>query len=94
MKPRKSPHKNRQKDLFLVELMQIIDPGNCLAKLTKVVDWDRFEEVFGLTFCEDNGLISISTRLLVVLHYLKYTHNLSDEDVVAGWVENPCWQNF
>jgi IS5 family transposase len=23
---------------------------------------------------------------------LKYTFNLSDEDVVAGWVENPYWQ--
>jgi len=29
---------------------------------------------------------------MVSLHYLKYTHNLSDEDVVAGWVENPYWQ--
>jgi IS5 family transposase len=31
---------------------------------------------------------------MVALHYLKYVHNLSDEDVVAGWVENPYWQNF
>jgi transposase, IS5 family len=29
---------------------------------------------------------------MVSLHYLKYTHNLSDDDVVAGWVENPYWQ--
>jgi transposase, IS5 family len=26
------------------------------------------------------------------LHYLKYTHDLSDEAVVRGWVENPYWQ--
>lgn len=26
--------------------------------------------------------------------YLKYTRNLSDEDVVEGWVENPYWQFF
>jgi IS5 family transposase len=31
---------------------------------------------------------------MVALHYLKYTHNLSDEDVVATWVENPYWQYF
>ena len=31
---------------------------------------------------------------MVALHYLKYTHNLSDDDVVAGWVENPYWQYF
>ena len=94
MKPRKSAHKNRQKDLFKVELMQIIDPGHSLAKLAKVVDWDRLEEVFGSTFCPDNGRPAISTRLMVALHYLKYTHNLSDADVVEAWVENPYWQYF
>ena len=26
------------------------------------------------------------------LHYLKYTHDLSDEAVLRGWVENPYWQ--
>ena len=26
------------------------------------------------------------------LHYLKYTYNLSDDDVVQGWLENPYWQ--
>ena len=29
---------------------------------------------------------------MVGLHYLKYTHDLSDEAVVRGWVENPYWQ--
>ena len=31
----------------------------------------------------------ISTRLMVALHYLKYQQDLSDEDVVVLWVENP-----
>ena len=31
---------------------------------------------------------------MVALHYLKYQHDLSDEDVVAHWVENPYWQHF
>jgi IS5 family transposase len=30
--------------------------------------------------------------LMVALHYLKYTLDLSDEQVVRGWVENPYWQ--
>jgi len=29
---------------------------------------------------------------MVSLHYLKYMHNLSDEGVLDGWVENPYWQ--
>ena len=31
---------------------------------------------------------------MVSLHYLKYMYNLSDEDVVAEWVENPYWQHL
>ena len=31
---------------------------------------------------------------MVALHYLKYTYNLSDDDVVEAWVENPYWQYF
>ncbi len=31
---------------------------------------------------------------MVAHHYLKYQHDLSDEDVVALWVENPYWQHF
>ena len=94
MKPKKPPHKNRQKDLFRVELSRIIDPGHGLVKLSKVVDWDRLDELFGSTYCPDNGRPGVSTRLMVALHYLKYTHNLSDEDVIESWVENPYWQYF
>lgn len=31
---------------------------------------------------------------MVALHYLKYEHDLSDEDVVLHWLENPYWQHF
>lgn len=70
----------------------IIDPGHGLIKLSKTVNWDRLDELFGKTYCPDNGRPAVSTRLMVSLHYLKYTFNLSDEGVVAGWVENPYWQ--
>ena len=63
-----------------------------MAKLAKVVDWGALDKVFGESYCEDNGRAAISTRLMVALHYLKFTHDLSDESVVAGWVENPYWQ--
>jgi len=94
MKPKRPPHKNRQKDLFRVELSRIIDSGHGLVKLSKVVAWDRLDDLFGSTYCPDNGRPGVSTRLMVALHYLKYTYNLSDEDVIEGWVENPYWQYF
>ncbi len=94
MKPKKSPIQEKQGDLFRVELSRIIDPGHGLVKLAKVVEWDRLEEMFGSTYCTDNGRPGVSTRLMVSLHYLKYTNDLSDEEVVSDWVENPYWQYF
>ena len=94
MKPKKSPHSDRQKDLFRVELCRIVDPSHGLIKLASVVDWDRLDELFGSSYCPDTGRPAVSTRLMVALHYLKYSFDLSDEDVVEGWVENPYWQSF
>jgi len=31
---------------------------------------------------------------MVDLHYLKFAYDLSDDEVVNGWVENPYWQYF
>lgn len=92
MKPKNSPQQNRQQDMFLSELANMINPDHPLVKIAKTVDWERLDEVFGKTFCPDNGRPAISTRLMVSLHYLKYTFNLSDEEAVAGWIENPYWQ--
>jgi transposase, IS5 family len=94
MKPKKPAIQNRQQDLFHIELSQIIDRKHSLVKLATVVDWEQLEKAFGSTYCPDNGRPAISTRLMVALHYLKYTHNLSDDNVVASWVENPYWQFF
>ena len=94
MKPKKNPQKSHQMDLFRPELIKIINPGHEMVKLAKIVDWDRLDELFGETYCPDNGRPGISTRLMVSLHYLKYTLSLSDEDTVAAWVENPYWQHL
>ena len=92
MKPKKSPQQNRQQDLFRSELANMINPNHPLVRIAQTVDWDKLDEVFGKTFCPDNGRPAISTRLMIALQYLKYTINLSDEEVVNGWIENPYWQ--
>jgi IS5 family transposase len=94
MKPKSPSIKERQGELFRVELTGVIDLSHSMVKLAKAVDWGRLEEVFGETYCADNGRPGVSTRLMVALHYLKYTYNLSDEDVLEGWVENPYWQHL
>ena len=94
MKPKRSKQENPQPNLFQSELINMINPSHSLVKLSKTIDWAKLDEVFGKSYCSDNGRPAISTRLMVSLHYLKYTFDLSDEDVLEGWVENPYWQYF
>jgi IS5 family transposase len=92
MKPQKSKY-NPQMDLFKIELSRIVDKKHPLGKLSGQMNWQAFDERFEAYFSEE-GRPAIATRLMVSLHYLKYTYNLSDEEVVRRWVENPYWQYF
>ena len=94
MKPKKPAIKESQKDLFRVELKKIIDLSHPLVKLADAVDWDRWEKTLETSYSPNKGRPGRSTRLMVALHYLKFTYRLSDMHVVAGWVENPYWQFF
>jgi transposase, IS5 family len=80
-------------DLFRERLKAIIDPRHVLVRLTGLVPWSRFDDAFG-RFYRPIGRPAKPTRLMVGLHYLKHVHDLSDEEVVARWVENPYWQFF
>lgn len=90
------PHKIKrdpQWDLFKIELNRIVNSQHPLVKLAHQIDWSAFDQKFEAQFA-DEGRPAIATRLMVALHYLKYTNDLSDEDTVALWVENPYWQYF
>ncbi len=93
MRPRREPEQP-QRELFRVELEQMVDMHHPLIGLGMRIDWVSFEEVLGATYHPTQGAPGISTRLMVALHYLKYQHDLSDENVVSHWVENPYWQHF
>lgn len=92
MKPQKNKE-NPQIELFKTELNRIVNLKHPLAKLRKQIDWKTFEIKFEDEF-SDEGRPAIETQLMVSLHYLKYTYDLSDEETVARWVENPYWQYF
>jgi IS5 family transposase len=77
-----------------VLLKDFLNPTHPLYRLTGVVNWGQFEQQFGKFYAEGMGRPALAMRLLVGLHYLKYLYNVSDEVVVASWVENPYWQYF
>lgn len=93
MKPKPGSHQS-QRELFRVELEQLVDGEHPLVKLGRQMNWAGFEERLGATYAAKNGAPGCRTRLMVALHYLKYQHDLSDEAVVQHWVENPYWQHF
>jgi transposase, IS5 family len=81
-------------DLFRQELVNLINLRHPLAQLTQQIDWQSCERQFGGLYAAGVGRPGHPIRLMVGLQLLKHTSNLSDEEVVAVWVENPYWQHF
>jgi IS5 family transposase len=77
-----------------IQLRELLDQRHPLYHLTGAINWQVFEDAFGKFYADEIGRPALSIRLLVGLHYLKHLYNLSDEVVVASWVENPYWQYF
>jgi len=94
MRPRPSSNTEPQGDFLKVELDFLVDHEHPLVKLAGQIDWAFFERELGAHFCETNGAPAKPVRLMVGLHYLKHAENLSDEQTVRHWVENPYWQLF
>ena len=93
MAPRNHPPTG-QYDLFKKRTEEIAHESHPLVILAKAIDWDSFNKSFGKKFHPDTGRPGLPTRLMVGLHYIKHTYNLSDEGVLFGFVENPQWQYF
>ena len=90
---RPSKRKKRGGDLFKERLDAIIDMNHSLVRLSGLVPWDGFDVDFGKHY-RPLGRPAKPTRLMAGLHYLKHMYDLSDEETVERWVENPYWQFF
>ena len=83
-----------QGNLFRARLDQILNRQHSLYRLANTIDWSVFDKEFGTLYVENVGRPGLPIRLLVGLHYLKHAYNVSDESVVAQFVENGYWQYF
>jgi len=92
MKPH--PRQDEQDDLLRPRLTDMIDMRHELAKLAALIDWDFFEREWAGFFPSHCGRPATSPRLVAGLLYLQHAFRLSDEAVVARWVENPYYQHF
>lgn len=92
MKPH--PRASEQHDLLRPRLVDMIDTRHELVKLAGLIDWDFFDREWATFFPSHQGRPVTSPRLVAGLMYLQHVFKLSDEAVVARWVENPYYQHF
>ena len=92
MKPEEKDH--RQGEIFERELSSLVREEHRLVRLSRRINWSRFESEFGALYESDQGRPGISTRFLSGITILKFLYNASDETICAQWLENPYWQYF
>ncbi len=76
-----------------MRLENMLDINHELIKLSKHIDRESLNKEWGALFVSTKGAPAIRTRLIAGLHYLKHLHDLSDEQVVKGWV-NQAVKNY
>ena len=81
----KAPHQH-QLDLFKATLKQIINPKHPLVSLAHAIPWKKLEGKFEHLYSH-TGTPSHHLRKMVGITLLQRIYNLSDERVVAMWME-------
>jgi transposase, IS5 family len=92
MKPSRTNH--RQGRLFEQRLSDLLNPNHELCLLASMIKWEALETEFAPFFDNEEGRHAKPIRLIAGLMILQHVYRLSDEGVVARWVENPYWQLF
>jgi IS5 family transposase len=92
MKHRSRPAE--QDDLLGPRLIDMIDGRHELARLAALIDWSWFEREWAGFLPAGEGRPATHPRPVAGLMYLQHAHGLSDEAVLARWVENPYCQHF
>lgn len=87
-----SPNQS-QLNMFSNTLKQILNPRHTLVLLADEIPWHEFDLHYQHLYSE-TGMPGKPIRLMVGLLLLKQLKNLSDEEVVKQWVQNPYFQYF
>ena len=86
----KSPDSS-QTSFLMNGLCEQLNPRHSIYQLSKIIDWESLENDFTRLYSR-RGRPAKPVRLMISLLLLKQLHDLSDDQVVEGWIENPYWQ--
>ena len=84
----------QSQDLFRPMLIELVNLKHPLVKLAEMIEWEHIDTLCVPLFPSQRGRPAIAPRLIAGLLYLQHAFDLSDEEVVWAWVENPYWQVF
>ncbi len=85
------PSKLSHTELASAALRERINLQHPLVRLADLIDWDRLSTAMSASFVSHRGRPATSPRLIAGLLYLQHAFDLSDEDVLWQWLENPYW---
>jgi len=87
------PIKNTQLNLFNSPLSQMLDMNDPIIALTDAINWKIFDDNLKKHYSKE-GRPAKPIRMMVGILLLKQVKNLSDEEVVIQWKQNPYFQYF
>ena len=79
-----------QTSFLMNGLCEQLNPRHSIYQLKKIIDWESLENDFTNLYSRRDRLAK-PVRLVIYLLLLKQLHDLSDDQIVEGWIENPYW---
>jgi len=71
-----------------------LDPKNRWVKLSRIMPWEKIEEIYLRTMSTETGRRAYSSRIAFGSIYIKEAEKLTDESCVTAIQENPYMQYF
>lgn len=83
-----------QLNFFTPVLKQIVNPKHALCAMSHQIDWFELEGHLSKKYNNDQGRPAKPIRLMCSLLILKHLYDLSDEELIEQWIQNPYYQYF
>lgn len=88
-----NPKQTSIKD-FKTGLGRRLNPENRWVRLSEIIPWDQFHEIYADTLCRDFGRPAKFSRLILGSIIVKHKKDLSDDELIEEIKENPYIQYF
>lgn len=79
---------------FKTQFESKLDPNNRWVKMAKLLDWDKFAEIYAKNFSTTKGVESIDARVVIGSLIIKHIEGKDDRGTIEMIQENPYMQYF